>query len=245
MTNISQIMSKSSFTVKDLKDECKKRGIKGYSKLNKKQLIDKILESVQADTEDIVPIKENNIVTEDTQEKISTLHYDIDFKYSGLSIREIRVTEDNQENIEKALNEEINSNDKYKFGDIITNVEWISTSDRGEASRSQCYSIICKDGLRKKPVCLCNYIFQNDIFINEHSYLKNINFDQVMKEINKEDCFEPFEDGPLIFISEFYFFLNNKSEEISKKIDDIRKKLNDEGRPDVILSTLEILEVEF
>ena len=84
MTDISQIMSKSSFTVKELKDECKKRGIKGYSKLKKKELIDKIMDSVQLDTDDIGLKKETNIISDDTQEKKSTLHYDIDFKYLGM-----------------------------------------------------------------------------------------------------------------------------------------------------------------
>ena len=245
MTDISQIMSKSSFTVKELKDECKKRGIKGYSKLKKKQLIDKIMDSVQLDTDDIGLKKETNIISDDTQEKKSTLHYDIDFKYQGSSIKEIKIISkskyhknSNQEKIEKALDDEINSNDKYQIGDIITNVEWIRTSNNDEPSTDTCYSIICKDGPRKKTIPLCENIIK-DKFINEHSYLKNINFDEVMININEKDCLEPYE-SPLIVLSDIYSKLNDKSEIIKKT-----QQIIDEGRPDVVLSTLEVLEVDF
>ena len=243
MTDIYQIMSKSSFTVKELKDECKKRGIKGYSKLKKKQLIDKIIASVQVDTDNTEPKKDTNIISDDTQEKKSNLHFNIDFKYSGLSIKEIKVNSrydknSNYDKIENALNEEINSNDKYQIGDIITNVEWIRTSNNDEPSTDTCYSIICKDGPRKKTIPLRENIIK-DKFINEHSYLKNINFDEVMININEKDCLEPYE-SPLIVLSDIYSKLNDKPEIIKKT-----QQIIDEGRPDVVLSTLEVLQVDF
>ena len=243
MTDISQIMSKSSFTVKDLKDECKKRGIKGYSKLNKQQLIDKIMSCVEVETDDIGPKKETNIINDDAQEKKSTLHFNIDFKYSGLSIREIKIIpvflkNSNYEKIKNALNEEINSNDKYQVGDIITTIDWIRRSDLDEPREEYCYGIICKENSDKKIIDLSNGMI-TEKFIKEHSYLKNINFDEVMITINKKDCLEPFH-SPLIVLSELYSKLNNKPE-----INDKLQEFIDEGRPDVVLSTLEVLEVDY
>ena len=244
---ISQIMGKKSYTVTELKKECKKLGITGYSKLKKKELVDKIME--KSNTE----IK-NKDESEDTKEEVekvemveqkATLHYNPNFKYCGLPIEEIKIIsmydeKGNQEQIEKALEDEINSDNKYKIGDIITTVSWIMYQDRGEPSRECCYGIICKDGDRKQII----HLFDNmasDRFINEHPYLKNINYDDVMIEINKNDCVEAYE-SPISLLSLFYSKLNNKTEMYDK----IQALWGDDnGRPDVVLSTLEVLEVDF
>ena len=145
---ISQIMGKDSYTVPELKEECKKRGITGYSKLKKKELEDKIMESSnhaiqnKDGNEDVKP----ELVNDETQERIATLHYDIEFKYYGLSIKEIKIIpmyekNGNQEKIENALQDEINCNDKYKIGDIVTTVDWIKYQDQSKPCIDCCYGL--------------------------------------------------------------------------------------------------------
>ena len=242
---ISQIMGKDSYMVPELKEECKKRGITGYSKLKKKALEDKIMESSNhaVQKEDGNEDVKTELVNEETPERIAPLHYDIEFKYYGLSIREIKIISmyeknGNQEKIEKSLEDEINSNDKYKFGDIVTTVDWLKYQDQSKPCIDCCYGLICKNGDSKQIMPLYN-LMTSDRFINEHPYLKNINYDEVITTINKKDCIEPYE-SPLTILSELYSKLNNKSE-ISDKI----QELTDSCRPDIVLSTLEVLEVDF
>ena len=242
---ISQIMGKDSYTVPELKMECKKRGITGYSKLKKIELVDKIMENSNTEIKNKDGSEETKgeVVKEAMVERKATLHYDIDFKYRGLSIKEIKIIPNyeengNQKQIEKALENEINSNNKYKIGDIATTVYWIISNEEGQPSTECCYGIICKDGDRKQIIPLFEHMM-SDIFINEHPYLKNINYDEVMININKKDCLEPYE-SPITLLSMMYSKLNSKTE-----IWDKLQSIFDNGRPDVVLSNLEVLEVDF
>lgn len=81
----------------------------------------------------------------------------------------------------------------------------------------------------------------SDRFINEYPYLKNINYDAVIESVfNKEDgCLEPYE-SPIHLLSMIYSKLNNKPE-ISKKLQEIAVN----GRPDIVLSNLKVLEIDF
>ena len=66
---ISQIMGKNSYTVTELKKECKKLGITGYSKLKKKELVDKIMEKSNNEIK-------NKDESEDTKEKVEKVEMD-------------------------------------------------------------------------------------------------------------------------------------------------------------------------
>ena len=244
MTDISQIMSKDSFTVKDLKDECKKRGIKGYSKLNKHQLIDKILFSVQSETDKFELKKEQNIMDKKNSKKESFLHYDVEFYYFGLPIREIKIIPKHEKNtnfekIKDALETEINSKKKYELGDIITTIDWIFKNEKDYAIDTNCYGIICKDDSRKKIIPLDKFMTKNNSFIIEHPYLKNINFDNVIKTIHSKDYLEPF-DSPLRVLAELNAKLNDK-----QSIFDQIQSMFDNGCPDIILSNNEVLEIDY
>ena len=244
---ISQIMGKDSYTVPELRKECKKLGITGYSKLKKKELIDKIIENSSIKIQNNSGSKDTKeeVVKEEMVERKANLHYDIDFQYCGLSIKEIKIIpqyekNSNQEQIEKALTDEINSNNKYKIGDIVTTIYWIITNEEGQSIKDECYGIICKDGDRKQIIPLFENML-SDRFINEHPYLKNINYDAVIESVfKKEDgCLEPYE-SPIHLLSMIYSKLNNKPE-ISKKL----QELAENGRPDIVLSNLKVLKIDF
>lgn len=242
---ISQIMGKDSYTVPELKMECKKRGITGYSKLKKKELVDKIMENSNTEIKNKDRIEETKgeVIKEEMVERKATLHYDINFKYRGLSIKEIKIISKyekngNQKQIEKVLEDEINSNNKYKIGDIVTTVYWIISNEEEQPSTDCCYGIICKDGDRKQIIPLFDSMTSTR-FINEHSYLKNINYDDVMINIKKNDCVEAYE-SPISLLSLFYSKLNDKTEMYDKL-----QALWDNGEPYAVLSNLDVLEVDF
>lgn len=73
---ISQIMGKDSYTVPELKMECKKLGITGYSKLKKKELVDKIMKNsnVKIQNNDKNKDIKGEVVKEGIVERKANLH---------------------------------------------------------------------------------------------------------------------------------------------------------------------------
>ena len=116
----------------------------------------------------------------------------------------------------------INSNSKYKLGDIILNEKGIIKLDKKEYITDDCLNIICKDGndngsgdgndsgdgnSDKKKLVNFNTITETT-FLEEHSYLKNINYDDVIMDMDYKFEVDEFK-SPIIDLCIFYAKMNN------------------------------------
>lgn len=112
----------------------------------------------------------------------------------------------------------INSNSKYKLGDIILNEKGIIKLDKKEYITDDCLNIICKDGIgigdgnggcnsNKKKLVNFNTITETK-FLEEHSYLKNINYDDVIMDMDYKFEVDEFK-SPIIDLCIFYAKMNN------------------------------------
>ena len=112
----------------------------------------------------------------------------------------------------------INNTSKYKLGDIILNEKGIIKLDKKEYITDDCLNIICKDGVGigdgnsvcnsdKKKLVNFNTITETT-FLEEHSYLKNINYDDVMMDMDYKFEVDEFK-SPIIDLCIFYAKMNN------------------------------------
>ena len=112
----------------------------------------------------------------------------------------------------------INRNSKYKLGDIILNEKGIIKLDKKEYITDDCLNIICKDGVGlddgnggcnndKKKLVNFNTITETT-FLEEHSYLKNINYDDVIMDMDYKFEVDEFK-SPIIDLCIFYAKMNN------------------------------------
>lgn len=231
MSTIQEILGKTKFTKNDLLDKCRELGIRGYSGLKKQELILKIelfvIDSpIESDIEltpeeqEIDNILNEFLVSEElpeeqpeeqsktrdvgTQVKLddfkkeepdATIHYQI------ISNVELEKTKKPKELLLKT----INSSDSFKLGDIILNDVGIITHNNGKEVKNTCFDIICKDGDKKKLINFNSITM--DTFLQEQSYLKNINYDNVIMDMDNKFKVDEF-SSPIVELCIFYAKLN-------------------------------------
>lgn len=238
MTSIQEIIGKTKFTKPDLINKCKELGIRGYSGLKKNELILKIEQFVvntteNSDTEltleeqEIVENLNENIENKDEtlKNKSKTRDVETQVKPNDLKKKEDiasihfqiidKVKLDKTRDISKLLLKIINNSNKYKLGDIILNEIGITKYNKKECISLECLDIICRDGVGngccdgdKKKLVNFNTITET-VFLEEHSYLKNINYDDVIMDMDYKFEVDEFK-SPIIDLCIFYAKMNEK-----------------------------------
>jgi len=231
MPTIQEILGKTKFTKNDLLDKCRELGIRGYSGLKKQELILKIelfvIDSpIESDIEltpeeqEIDNILNEFLVSEELPEEqpeeqsktrdVGTQVKPDDFKkeepdatihYQIISKVELEKTKKPKELLLKT----INASDSFKLGDIILNDVGVITHNNGKEVKNTCFDIICKDGDKKKLINFDSITM--DTFLQEQSYLKNINYDNVIMDMDSKFKVDEF-SSPIIELCIFYAKLN-------------------------------------
>jgi len=227
MSTIQEILGKTKFTRNDLLAKCRELGIRGYSTLKKQELILKIElfvidSSVESDIEftpeeqlivDILDeTNENNNITQNVETQVkpddfkkkednATIHCQAIDKVKSKS----KITQKRRDLLLKAIND--NDNTKFKLGDIVLNEIGLDKLIKKETLNSACFDIICKDGNKKKLINFDN--ITTEIFLKEHAYLKNINYDNVILNMDSKFKVDEF-SSPIVDISIFYAKMNEK-----------------------------------
>ena len=249
MPSIQEILGKNKFTKNDLLDKCRELGIRGYSGLKKQELILKIEIFVNdspsetdieltPEEQEIDNILDELIVSEELPEEqppkqepktrdaeTQVKPYDFIKKEDNANIHYQVIDKVNLQKTKKPkelLLKTINSNSKYKLGDIILNEKGIIKLDKKEYITDDCLNIICKDGdgngsgdgndsgdsnSDKKKLVNFNIITETT-FLEEHSYLKNMNYDDVIMDMDSKFEVDEFK-SPIIDLCIFYAKMNN------------------------------------
>lgn len=101
----------------------------------------------------------------------------------------------------------INNSIKYKIGDIILNEIGMDKVIKGLDVNNSCFDIICKKDSNK---ILINFDkIAEDTFIKENSYLKNINYDNIIMDMTINFKINEFE-SPIINLCILYAKINEK-----------------------------------
>lgn len=230
MSTIQEILGKPKFTRNDLLSKCRELGICGYSTLKKQALVLKIEQFVIASPEesdiDLTPgeqglvdildeINENNNITQNEEiqvkpddikreDNVATIHSDI--------INKVKLTNKNTKKRRYLLLNAINDNDntKFKLGDIILNEIGLDKLIKDEKINNACFDIICKDNYNDDKKKLINFDnITTEEFVKEHSYLKNINYDDIILVIDHKFKVDEF-SSPIVDLSIFYAKINEK-----------------------------------
>ena len=230
MSSIQEILGKTKFTKNDLLDKCRELGIRGYSTLKKQDLVLKIelfvinnLENndIESPPEEqiLVEILDETLKGEEEEVKTKPKTRDIetqvnpdDFKTKecNASIHYHVINKDNLKHTRKQrelLLKNINNSSKYTLGDIILNEIGIDKLDKKEYMTNDCLNIICQDGDKKKLIDF-NTITM-DSFLQEHSYLKKINYDNIIMDMDSKFKVDEF-SSPIVELSIFYARINEK-----------------------------------
>lgn len=232
MTSIQEIIGKTKFTKPDLINKCKELGISGYSGLKKNALILKIEQFVvntpfetdielTTEEQEIVENLNENIENKDEtlKNKSKTRDVETQVKPNDLKKKEDiasihfqiidKVKLDKTRDISKLLLKIINNSNKYKLGDIILNEIGITKYNKKECISLECLDIICRDGNGDKKKLFNFDTITTEEFIEEHSYLKNINYDTIIMDMDSKFKVEEF-SSPIIDLSIFYARINEK-----------------------------------
>jgi hypothetical protein len=247
MPSIQEILGKTKFNKNDLLDKCRELGIRGYSGLKKQELILKIEIFVNdspsetdieltSEEQEIDYIIDELLVSEELPEeqppeqKPKTRDAETQVKTDDFIKKEDnasihyqvidKVNLQKTKKLKEFILKTINSNSKYKLGDIILNEKGIIKLDKKEYITNDCLNIICKDGYGngdgnggnrngdKKKLVNFNTITET-IFLEEHSYLKNINYDDVIMDMDYKFEVDEFK-SPIIDLCIFYAKMNEK-----------------------------------
>ena len=234
MTTIQEILGKTKFTRNDLLAKCRELGIRGYSTLKKQELALKIEvfvidSSSEIDFEftpeeqvisDILDsLEEDNKKKKKTNPNITNVEIQVnpdDFKKKETNatihcqvIDKLKNTLKNIKQYRELLLKTINnSNTKYKLGDIILNKIGFDKVHKGETVNNTCFEIICKHNDNNDKKILINFDkITSEEFVKEHSYLKNINYDDVIQDMDSKFKVDEF-SSPIVDLSIFYAKIN-------------------------------------
>ena len=217
--------------------KCRELGIRGYSTLKKQELVLKIEvfaidSSSETDIEftpeeqvisDILDgLEEDNEPTPKNKPHTTNVEIQVnpdDFKKKETNatihcqvIDKLKNTSKNTKNLRELLLKTINnnSNTKYKLGDIILNKIGVDKVHKGETVNNTCFEIICKDNDNNDKKKLLNFDkITTEEFVKEHSYLKNINYDDVILDMDSKFKVDEF-SSPIVDLCIFYAKMNNK-----------------------------------
>lgn len=235
MTTIQEILGKTKFTRNDLLAKCHELGIRGYSTLKKQELVLKIEvfvidSSSETDIEftpeeqvisDILDgLEEDNVPTPKNSPNTTNVEIQVnpdDFKKKETNasihcqvIDKLKNTSKNTDKHRKLLLKTINnnSNTKYKLGDIILNKIGEDKLNKAQPVNNTCFEIICKDNDNNDKKILLNFDkITTEEFVKEHSYLKNINYDDVILDMDSKFKVDEF-SSPIVDLSIFYAKIN-------------------------------------